>query len=137
MLEHSGCAVIRRLKRRCTEKSCLWFPFGKIPEAVHGDHVRNVQGAYHAEADHSAVRQVPDAFGVADDHLGQAVRLHLGAHAHYTLFVHIIILTFQVNLRQHRTIPALRLKHRSGGCGTASALPKCSIRHPVLSALLA
>ena len=40
-------------------------------------------------------------------------------------------------LRQHRTIPALRLKHRSGSCGTASALPKCSIRHPVLSALLA
>ena len=34
------------------------------------------------------------------------------------------------NLRkywQHRIIPALRLKHRSGGCGTASALPKCSI----------
>ena len=27
--------------------------------------------------------------------------------------------------------------NRSGGCGTASALPKCSIRHPVLSALLA
>ena len=41
------------------------------------------------------------------------------------------------NLWQHRTIPALRLKHRSGSCGTASALPKCSIRHPVLSALLA
>ena len=40
-------------------------------------------------------------------------------------------------LWQHRTIPALRLKHRSGGCGTASALPKCSIIHPVLSALLA
>ena len=40
-------------------------------------------------------------------------------------------------LRQHRTIPALRLKHRSGGCGTASALPKCSIIHKVLSALLA
>ena len=40
-------------------------------------------------------------------------------------------------LRQHRTIPALRLKRRSGSCGTASALPKCSIRHPVLSALLA
>ena len=40
-------------------------------------------------------------------------------------------------IRQHRTIPALRLKHRSGSCGTASALPKCSIRHPVLSALLA
>ncbi|WP_366474074.1 hypothetical protein [Gemmiger sp.] len=39
--------------------------------------------------------------------------------------------------RQYRTIPALRLKHRSGSCGTASALPKCSIRHPVLSALLA
>ena len=30
-------------------------------------------------------------------------------------------------LWQHRTIPALRLKHRFGGCGTASALPKCSI----------
>ena len=29
--------------------------------------------------------------------------------------------------RQHRTIPALRLKHRSDSCGTASALPKCSI----------
>ena len=41
------------------------------------------------------------------------------------------------SLWQHRTIPALRLKHRSDGCGTASALPKCSIRHPVLSALLA
>ncbi len=35
-------------------------------------------------------------------------------------------------LGQHRTIPALRLKHRSGSCGTASALPKCSIRHPGL-----
>ncbi|MFR7460610.1 MAG: hypothetical protein ACLUW8_07145 [Subdoligranulum sp.] len=33
----------------------------------------------------------------------------------------------QEYLGQHRTIPALRLKHRSGGCGTASALPKCSI----------
>ena len=42
-----------------------------------------------------------------------------------------------VILRQHRTIPALRLKHRFGGCGTASALPKCSIIHKVLSALLA
>ena len=31
------------------------------------------------------------------------------------------------NLGQHRTIPTLRLKHRSGGCGMASALPKCSI----------
>ena len=30
-------------------------------------------------------------------------------------------------IRQHRTIPALRLKHRSDGCGTASALTKCSI----------
>jgi len=30
-------------------------------------------------------------------------------------------------LGQHRTIPALQLKHRSGSCGTASALPKCSI----------
>ena len=32
-----------------------------------------------------------------------------------------------INIRQHRTIPALRLKHCSGSCGTASALPKCSI----------
>ena len=31
------------------------------------------------------------------------------------------------DIGQHRTIPALRLKHRSGSCGTASALPKCSI----------
>ena len=30
-------------------------------------------------------------------------------------------------LWQHRTIPALRLKHRSGSCGTAAALLKCSI----------
>ena len=36
-------------------------------------------------------------------------------------------LHFYVMLRQHRTIPALRLNHRSGSCGTASALPKCSI----------
>ena len=35
--------------------------------------------------------------------------------------------TSVVILKQHRTIPALRLKHRFGGCGTASALPKCSI----------
>ena len=47
------------------------------------------------------------------------------------------IIKTKICIRQHRTIPALRLKHRSGGCGTASALPKCSIRHPVLSALLA
>ncbi|MFZ1348934.1 MAG: hypothetical protein WAS53_00040, partial [Gemmiger qucibialis] len=39
-----------------------------------------------------------------------------------------IFLFVLLKLRQHRTIPALRLKHRSGGCGTASALPKCSIR---------
>ena len=31
------------------------------------------------------------------------------------------------HFRQHRTIPALWLKHRPGSCGTASALPKCSI----------
>ena len=31
------------------------------------------------------------------------------------------------DFRQHRTIPALRLKYRSGSCGTASALLKCSI----------
>ena len=36
-------------------------------------------------------------------------------------------MVWRERLRQHRTIPALRLKHRSGGCGTASALPKCSI----------
>ena len=42
----------------------------------------------------------------------------------------------QCYLGQYRTIPALRLKHRSGGCGTASALPKYSIIHKVLSALL-
>ena len=35
--------------------------------------------------------------------------------------------SFYFHQRQHRTIPALRLKHRSGSCGTASALPKCSI----------
>ena len=40
-------------------------------------------------------------------------------------------------LGQYRTIPALRLKHHSGGCGTAPALPKYSIIHKVLSALLA
>ena len=40
-------------------------------------------------------------------------------------------------IRQHRIIPALRFKHRSGGCGTASALPKCSIIHKVLSSILA
>jgi len=32
------------------------------------------------------------------------------------------------NIRQHRTIPALRLKHRSGSCGTASALSGCGTR---------
>ena len=38
-----------------------------------------------------------------------------------------ILIFHHGSLRQHRTIPALRLKRRSGGCGTASALPKCSI----------
>ena len=38
-----------------------------------------------------------------------------------------ILIFHHGSLRQHRTIPALRLKHRSGGCGTTSALPKCSI----------
>ena len=38
-----------------------------------------------------------------------------------------ILIFHHGSLRQHRTIPALRLKHRSGSCGTASALPKCSI----------
>ena len=32
-----------------------------------------------------------------------------------------------MDIRQHRTIPALRLKLRFGGCDTASALPKYSI----------
>ena len=61
--------------------------------------------------------------------------------ASYAFFLHpwkqINCCLFYSFLGQHRTIPALRLKHRSGSCGTASALPKCSIRHPVLSALLA
>ena len=39
----------------------------------------------------------------------------------------IFRLLYRVLLWQHRTIPALRPKHRSDGCGTASALPKCSI----------
>ena len=43
------------------------------------------------------------------------------------LIISTIIITAEFKLRQHRTIPALRLKHRSDGCGTASALPKCSI----------
>jgi hypothetical protein len=55
------------------------------------------------------------------------------------LLLYLIVPAMVINsyLRQHRTIPALRLKHRSGGCGTAPALPKCSIIHKVLSALLA
>ena len=36
-----------------------------------------------------------------------------------------LLLTF----RHHRTIPALRLKHRSGSCGTASAAPRSPYRH--------
>ena len=32
-------------------------------------------------------------------------------------------------LRQHRKIPALRLKHRSGSCGTASTAPRSPYRH--------
>ena len=32
-----------------------------------------------------------------------------------------------MSLGNNRTISALRLKHRSGSCDTASALPKCSI----------
>ena len=41
---------------------------------------------------------------------------------------------FMTKQRQHRTIPALRLKHRSGSCGTASALPIGSL-FPPLAAL--
>ena len=60
-----------------------------------------------------------------------------------------ILCSFPASLEANKLLPflfffratphnsALRLKHRSGSCGTASALPKCSIRHPVLSALLA
>ncbi len=33
----------------------------------------------------------------------------------------------QPQTKGNTAIPALRLKHRSGSCGTASALPKCSI----------
>ena len=33
------------------------------------------------------------------------------------------------NLGQHRTIPALRLKHRSDSCGTTSAAPRSPYRH--------
>ena len=43
------------------------------------------------------------------------------------LFIAFLMENNIIVLWQHRTIPALRLKHRSGGCGTASALPKCSI----------
>ena len=39
-------------------------------------------------------------------------------------------------LKRFEAIPH-NSKHRSGSCGTASALPKCSIIHKVLSALLA
>ena len=46
-----------------------------------------------------------------------------GFHAHGCLILQESI----IKPRQHRTIPALQLKHRSGSCGTASALPKCSI----------
>ena len=41
----------------------------------------------------------------------------------------IPFLFFGLHLRQHRTIPALRLKHRSGSCGTASAAPRSPYRH--------
>ena len=61
--------------------------------------------------------------------------LHLHRYSYYVasyaLFLHprkqINCCLFYSFLGQHRTILALRLKHRSGSCGTASALPKCSI----------
>ena len=53
-----------------------------------------------------------------------------GFHAHGCLILQESI----IKLRQHRTIPALRLKHRSGSCGTASALPIGSL-FPPLAAL--
>ena len=37
-------------------------------------------------------------------------------------FISICVSPFYI--RQHRTIPALRLKHRSGSCGTASGVAK-------------
>ena len=40
-------------------------------------------------------------------------------------------------LGQHRTIPALRLKHRSGERGAADAKPKAQIILDVLSSILA
>ena len=71
-------------------------------------------------------------------------RAHLLLRCYYTIIKSSCRLPWQQtaaahlpSLRQHRTIPALRLKHRSGSCGTASALPKCSIIHKVLFALLA
>ena len=61
--------------------------------------------------------------------------LHLHRYSYYVasyaLSLHprkqINCCLFYSFLGQHHTIPALRLKHRSGSCGTASALPKCSI----------
>ena len=46
---------------------------------------------------------------------------------HHRIFSSYRTRIYRYFLGQHRTIPALRLKHRSGSCGTASALPKCSI----------
>ena len=41
------------------------------------------------------------------------------------------------NLRQYRTIPALRLKHRSGGCGTSLAVSALRIMRYCLNILKA
>ena len=63
--------------------------------------------------------------------------LHLHRYSYYVasyaLSLHprkqINCCLFYSFLGQHRTIPALRLKHRSGSCGTASAAPRSPYRH--------
>ena len=55
------------------------------------------------------------------------IKYHLACIRKKQSFLQLCFCILWGFLRQHRTIPALRLKHRSGSCGTASALPKCSI----------
>ena len=47
---------------------------------------------------------------------GKVVTADIGGTAGTKEFTRAVIA--RLYLRQHRTIPALRLKHRSGGCGT-------------------
>ena len=58
---------------------------------------------------------------------GIAFGIHKGFQRLFALNPACVCGISVISFRQHRTIPALRLKHRSGSCGTASALPKCSI----------